>query len=100
MRILLMLWFLMAQSFGQAPNLDAPKRLKLADGSFVDVEGIGHSAPAYGDVDGDQIPDLLVGEFKAGACRVFKNHGGAHKPAFKDFVFLEANGKQAVVPPS
>jgi hypothetical protein len=84
----------------QVPKLMEPYQLKTANGSIMDVQGIGHSAPAYQDFDNDQIPDLLVGEFKNGACRMFKNYGSARKPVFKDFSFLMAEGEQARIPPS
>ena len=87
-------------AWAQAPQLEGPHNVTLADGSVLDVGGVGHSTPDYADVDGDGIPDLVVGEFKDGAIRIYRNHGSAEAPIFKDFEFLMADGEQAVVPPS
>ena len=87
-------------AFAQAPKLAEPYRLKLADGSVLDTGGIGHAAPFYADFDGDNVPDLLVGEFKDGALRIYRNHGTKQEPVFKDFTFFEVDGVQAIVPPS
>jgi hypothetical protein len=87
-------------TWAQIPGLEEPYRIKLADGSVLDVEGTGHAAPAYGDFDGDGIPDLLVGEFKDGALRIYRNHGTAVDPVFKDFEFFKVDGDQVTVPPS
>ena len=92
--------FVLSPAMAQGPNLAEPYPLVLADGSNLDVQGIGHSAPVYADFDGDEVPDLIVGEFKSGACRIFKNYGSARDPVFKDFKFMEAGGTQATVPPS
>jgi len=88
-----------ATATAQAPQLADPFQVKMADGSPLEVGEIGHSAPVYADFDGDKIPDLIVGEFKHGACRIYKNYGTTHNPVFKDFKFFVAGGKQAAIPP-
>ena len=88
-----------ACAWAQAPGLAEPFKVKMDDGSPLEVGRIGHSAPIYADFDGDNIPDLIVGEFLDGACRIFKNYGTATAPVFKDFEFFHAGGKKAVVPP-
>jgi len=94
------LLFVSTSVIAQIPSLADAYQVKLIDGSIMDVQGIGHAAPVYSDVDGDSVPDMLVGEFKDGACRIYKNYGSAHAPIFKDFTFLKTNGVQATVPPS
>ncbi|MBI1902600.1 MAG: hypothetical protein HYS13_15975 [Planctomycetia bacterium] len=74
----------------------APEKI-LADGKAIDVE-IGHAAPCYADIDGDGAKDLLVGQFGEGKLRVYKNHGTTAQPRFADFKFLQAGGKDAIVP--
>ena len=81
-------------------RLEDPVRVKLADGADLDIGNIGHAAPAYADVDGDKVPDLLVGEFSGGACWIYKNHGTAQAPVFKKKQRLMAGSAEAVVPPS
>ena len=72
----------------------------MADGVPIDVKGIGHSAPCYADITGDDIPDLLVGQFEDGKISVYKNYGTVDAPEFKDFEYLKAGGELAVIPPS
>lgn len=76
-------------------EFEAPFQV-MADGKAITVD-IGHAAPAYADMDGDQVPDLLVGQFAGGKLRIYKNHGTASKPLFKDFKWFEAGGKTATV---
>ena len=68
----------------------------MAAGRAITVS-MGHAAPAYGDVDGDQVPDLLVGQYAGGKLRIYKNYGTADKPLFKDFKWFEAGGEIASV---
>ena len=85
---------------GQEIRLSDPVPITLADGQQINILGKGHAAPAYADVDGDMVPDLLVGEFEGGLCRVYHNYGTATKPEFRDFKYLRAGGDVAIVPPS
>ncbi len=69
----------------------------LADGSPIDVE-IGHAAPLVADLNGDGKLDLLVGQFKEGKLRLYRNHGSNTDPRFGAFTWLEAGGADARVP--
>ncbi len=80
----------------QGPELDKPFRVE-ADGKAINVT-VGHAAPLWRDMDGDGLPDLLVGQFGEGKLRIYKNVGEKNAPKFKDFVFAQAGGKDAVVP--
>ena len=82
----------------QVPQLSDPIQLTTTDGEPIDVGENGFATPFYADVDGDDVPDLLVGEFKGGGCRVYHNYGTATQPVFKDFKYLQAEGVQATVP--
>jgi hypothetical protein len=77
-------------------ELSQPLLLKV-DGEPIDVE-IGHAAPFLGDIDGDELPDLLVGQFGEGQLRVYKNIGTASNPIFAQFTWFEAGGKLGSVP--
>ena len=99
--MLVMLMLLMCASFSQAQmtQLADPIPVK-ADGEIIDIGGFGHAAPFYADMDGDNVPDLLVGEFEGGELRIYRNHGTATNPVFKDFEYLKVDGDVAVIPPS
>jgi hypothetical protein len=59
-------------------DLSPPVRIE-ATGKPIDTD-VGHAAPFVGDFDGDQIPDLLVGQFGGGCLWVFRNEGTAAAP--------------------
>ena len=83
----------------QTVTLNAGVKITMADGSPLEVGEVGHAAPVYHDFDGDGVPDLVVGEFEDGACRIFHNYGTETRPLFRDFEFFHAGGKKATVPP-
>ncbi len=90
--------FLVAALFGvMAPSAEFAEPFQvMANGKAITVD-TGHAAPAYEDMDGDGVPDLLVGQFDGGKLRVYKNHGTAVKQEFKDFEWFQAGGKLATV---
>jgi hypothetical protein len=61
-----------------ASELAAPVRIE-ADGKPIDTE-IGHAAPFVGDVDGDGVDDLLVGQFGQGLLWIYRNEGAKGRP--------------------
>ena len=83
----------------QTVKLAAGIQVEMADGTSLEVGKVGHAAPVYHDFDGDGVPDLVVGEFEDGACRIFHNYGTATRPRFRDFQSFHAGGKKATVPP-
>ena len=87
-----------AVAFAQAPELADPIPVK-ANGEIINIGGNGYAAPFYADIDGDGVPDLLVGEFEGGELRIYRNHGTATNPVFKDFEYLKVDGDVAVIPP-
>jgi hypothetical protein len=56
-----------------AKELAPPVRLE-AGGQAIDT-AIGHAAPFVGDIDGDGVNDLLVGQFGEGILWVYRNRG-------------------------
>jgi hypothetical protein len=69
------------------------KGVKLqAEGKDIDVE-IGHLVPVVTDWNHDGKKDLLVGQFKNGAIRLYLNEGTDADPKFGMFSYLQAAGK-------
>ncbi len=83
---------------GQAPaaQLRPPVRIEAA-GKHIDVD-VGHAAPFFADLDGDGLPDLLVGQFGDGKVRFYKNVGTRSAPRFDKFEYLKSDGKDVSVP--
>jgi hypothetical protein len=75
-------------------EFEPPVRL-IADGAAIRVEAPGFACPCLADMDGDGKPDLLVGQFREGQIRVFKNLGDGK---FAAGVWLQAEGKTAEIP--
>ena len=57
-----------------------------------------NSFPAVVDWNGDGKKDLIVGQFVGGKVRVYLNQGTDAQPAFKDFAYLQAGGKEISLP--
>lgn len=90
-----------------------PIRLRAGE-EVIDVTN-GHAAPAFVDLDGDGLRDLLVGEFGdqpfaggaqqangmqaiSGRVRVYRNVGTKLKPLFRGSVHLQTRSGPAEVP--
>lgn len=80
-----------------SPELAAPEHV-LASGEPIDVKRTGHSAPFFGDIDGDGLKDLIVGEYFEGRVRVFKNQGTPGNPQFSNFEWISTESGNAKVP--
>jgi FG-GAP repeat len=93
-RLLAALGLVCGSALCGASEFERPVRL-TADGAPVRVESPGYAAPCWADVDGDGKADLLVGQFRQGKIKVFKNLGGG-KLAAGDW--LRAGGQVAEVP--
>ncbi len=81
-------------SAARAVEFEAPVQLK-GGGESVNVESPGYAAPCWADIDGDGKKDLLVGQFRQGKIRVYKNLGGRKLAAGE---WLTADGKVVEVP--
>lgn len=79
---------------GSAAEFGPPVRLE-ADGVPIRVESPGYAAPCWADIDGDGKKDLLVGQFRGGKIRVYKNLGDGKLAAGE---WLKAEGEVAEVP--
>ena len=89
-----LLVFLCGAAWCGGAEFEAPVRLK-AGGVPIRVEAPGYAAPCWVDVDGDGKKDLVVGQFRDGKMKVYKNLG---KGKFAEGVWLQAEGKDAEVP--
>jgi hypothetical protein len=76
------------------PVFAAPVRL-TADGVAVRVEEPGYACPCWADIDQDGDKDLLVGQFRGGKIRVYKNSGQGELASGE---WLMAGGEVAEVP--
>ncbi len=73
------------------PRLREGIKIKAA-GKVIDIE-IGHLVPCVTDWNSDGKKDLIVGQFKNGAIRLYLNEGTDTEPVFGDYSFLQAGGK-------
>jgi hypothetical protein len=89
--------WIVIQAVANAGDLAAPVQVR-AGGKPIDVNFVGHSAPFYGDVDGDGLKDLLVGQFDEGRLRFYRNLGSNANPRFEGFRWFEAGGTIGTVP--
>jgi hypothetical protein len=80
----------------QSAELTAPFVVE-AGGHPIDAHG-GNSAPAWADLDGDGLAELLVGEFEGGRVRIYRNVGARGAPRFEGFVHARAGGEFLSVP--
>ncbi len=82
---------------GDSAIFEKPVRLE-ADGKIIDTGNrLGHSGPTMADVDGDGIPDLVVGDF-SGQFRVYPNLVRTGMPRLGPMKYLMAGGVPAKVP--
>ena len=82
-------------------DLAAQDLVRTSDGQPIDVSG--YSVPSFALWDGDDLPDLIVGEGGGsgdGKVRVYPNIGSACSPAFQDWFYAQAAGADLAVPAS
>lgn len=68
-------------------------------GKAIEVEAPGYAAPGLADVNGDGVPDLLVGQFRDGKIGFYKGSKGEDgKLSFGAHEWLQAGGEIAKIP--
>ena len=77
-----------------ATEFEPPVRLNGGDDP-VRVESPGYAAPCWADIDADGEKDLLVGQYRQGKIKIYKNLGDSKLAAG---TWLQADGKVAEVP--
>lgn len=88
---------IMAAWTAAAGDLAPPIHVQ-AEGKPIDVQIVGHSAPFVGDIDGDGVRDLIVGQFDDGRLRIYRNLGTNLGPRFEAYRWFEAGGATGTVP--
>lgn len=84
-----------------AASLDfGPERLVEAENAVITVPG--YAAPSFIQWDGDNLPDLVVGEgglgIYPGKVRVYINRGSPGEPIFTDFFYAQSQGTDLETP--
>ncbi|HVP09896.1 MAG TPA: VCBS repeat-containing protein [Phycisphaerae bacterium] len=83
-------------------NLDfGPEEFVQANG--VDIVVTGYSVPSFVRWNGDELPDLIVGDGgndDPGKVRVYLNTGTLSHPEFGDYFYAQSNGADLSVPGS
>ncbi len=67
-----------------------------ADGGRIDVGWYG--APCVVDWDGDDLKDLVLGQFTSGKIRFYANSGSNDSPVFTTYSFIQSDGTDISVP--
>lgn len=90
-----------------APSVSAhfvlgPEAIVQANGTDIQVPG--YSVPSFVHWDGDDLPDLIVGEgglgIYEGKVRIYLNSGTPLQPVFTDFFYAQSNGADLTSPSS
>ncbi|MFC1529120.1 hypothetical protein ACFL6R_00205 [Gemmatimonadota bacterium] len=92
---LLVFLFPLRTVVAQQSGLQDPYRVVAATGP-VDAE-TGKASPSFADIDGDGLPDLIVGQFN-GLFMIYRNVGTPGTPLFDDPEIMQADGLEARVP--
>jgi hypothetical protein len=80
-----------------------PEEIVKADGNDIAVPG--YSVPSFVDWNNDHLQDLVVGEGGAigtvtpAKVRVYLNRGTEAEPLFKDYFYVQADGKDLTLTP-
>jgi len=75
-----------------------PRQLNGGD-KPIEVESPGYAAPSLADLNGDGVPDLLVGQFRDGKIGFYKGSKGENgKLSFGAQEWLQAGGEIAKIP--
>jgi hypothetical protein len=70
--------------------------VEFVQANGVDIQVPGYSVPSFVPWDGDDLPDLVLGEggltSYPGKVRIYLNVGTFDEPSFGDYSFVQSNG--------
>jgi hypothetical protein len=96
------LLLLLPAAIAAAAPLYGPVETVQAGGA--PLQALGYSVPAWCDWNGDNLPDLLVGEgggaFPNSRIRLYLNQGAPGAPLFGACTYLQAGGGDLISPGS
>ena len=76
-------------------DFEDPIRLKTQSNEPITVESPGYACPTVVDLDGDGAKDLVVGQFRDGAMKFYRNLAPADSPpSFAEGEFLKQHGSK------
>lgn len=79
-------------------SFSEPRQLNGGD-KPIEVESPGYAAPSLADLNGDGVPDLLVGQFRDGKLGFYKGSKSEDgKLSFGAHEWLQAGGEVAKIP--
>jgi hypothetical protein len=86
-------------AFANEPKGELAPPIRIMAGERpIAVDSPGHSAPFFGDLCGDGKRCLLVGQFKDGLLRIYRNVGTETAPQFEKFELLLEGKSEGRVP--
>jgi hypothetical protein len=103
--VLVIVYFLFAMTVLHPAHLPAQTSFgpeEIVQVGSVDISVPGFSVPSFVDWNGDDLPDLIVGEGGLGSydgkVRVYINTGAPGSPAFSSFFYVQSEGSNLVSP--
>ena len=98
-RVLVQMLMLLAAGPAVAQLQLGPEQFVQADGVAIGVPG--YSVPRLAYWDGDDLPDLIVGQGSGtttALIRVYLNTGTSCDPTFSDYLVAQSNGADLILP--
>jgi hypothetical protein len=82
-------------ALAETPRFIGP--ISVRDGN-TPITVSNYGVPVMGDLDGDGVQDLVVGQLLLGNIRFYRNVGSNLSPQFSGFQYVEASGQRITLP--